>query len=300
MRILVALFSAAVSAGTDDCTLAGCIPKDLSDVVNAALGAKNSGNAKLNSTGTSTNTTSAFVSPLGLTVNECASLLAERLRSFSNFKTATENIWDDMTSLQKALSSVEKVSTDIGLVETGFASQLEQTQEMFSKATDQVTSLNTWLTGEKVIRAQLSELYTALDEKVIKTSKYVLLNSSSVRDKLFEMQKIHDHATRILTAVGDAETLMYQWAYNVSQTANRHTVNLVTVTQTLNYRANQVNSVKESNTQLNSIVTQLTQKYGQDKIKELSKLFDEQQPPVPVAPTTTAPSEESSTSPLSS
>ena len=78
------------------------------------------------------------------------------------------------------------------------------------------------------------------------------------------------------------------------------------MTQTLNYRANQVNSVKESNTQLNSIVTQLSQKYGQDKIKELSKLFDEQQPPEPitgstVAPTTTAPPEESSTaSPLSS
>jgi hypothetical protein len=68
---------------------------------------------------------------------------------------------------------------------------------------------------------------------------------------------------------------MYEWAFNVSQSVNRHTVNLVTVAQTLQYRRDQVESVKDSNTQLNWIVTQLANKYGKDQLAALNKQYED-------------------------
>jgi hypothetical protein len=46
------------------------------------------------------------------------------------------------------------------------------------------------------------------------------------------------------------------------------------VAQTLQTRTNQVNNVKESNTQLNWIVSQLATKYGKEKLIELNKQYD--------------------------
>ena len=88
------------------------------------------------------------------------------------------------------------------------------------------------------------------------------------------MQVVHDHATKVLTAVGDAETQMYEWAFNVSQKINSHTVSLVAVAQTLQYRKTQVSAVKDANVNLNWIVSQLVTAHGADKLAELNLQYE--------------------------
>jgi hypothetical protein len=212
---------------------------------------------------------------MSMTVNECAQVLAERLTSFSSFKTKSDEIWTDVSAVQTAMSAVEQATQDVQSVEAGYAIQMSQAGELYSNATDRSAQLASWLAGEKVIRNQLTDIYTALDTKVMNTSDKVLLTASSIRDSLLQMQKVHDHASHILTGVGDAETFMYEWAFNVSQAVNRHTVNLVSVAQTLQYRKSQMQSVDSANKQLNWIVTQLSEKYGVEKLTELNKQYDD-------------------------
>jgi DNA repair ATPase RecN len=212
---------------------------------------------------------------MSMTINECAETLSERLMSFSDFRLNSDEIWSDVSAVQKALVSVESLTRDLETTESGYAVQMTQAGELFAGATKRASDLNSWINGEKVLRNQLTDLFTDLDKKVLNTSDQVLLTSSSIRDALIQMQKVHDHATNVLTAVGDAETYMYEWAFNVSQAVNRHTVNLVTVAQTLQYRSSQVDSVQNANTQLNWIVSQLYNKYGAEKLAKLNKEYED-------------------------
>jgi hypothetical protein len=269
-----------VAGQTQECTtgqLSGCITQSLSQVVNSALanGSMFNFTGPETSGGLSNAKGLASKSPMSFTINECAEMLTEQLSTFTDFKTSSEQIYSDITTTQTALVAVEEVAKDIQSTETSFSVQISQTGGLFANASSRVNELNEWLTGEKVIRNQLSDIYAELDKAVLKTSDDVLLTSSSIRDALLKMQRVHDHATSILTAVGDAETQMYEWAFNVSQAVNRHTVNLVTVAQTLQSRRNQVDSVKDSNTQLNWIVTQLFNKYGADTLAAANKQYED-------------------------
>ena len=282
IKASIALMATVVNGQTQECAtanLTGCITRSLSQIVNQAL----ANGTTLNFTGPMVSTPGtlsnakglASASPMSMTINECAQVLSERLTSFGDFKTKSDEVWTDVSAVQTAMAAVEQAAKDIQSVEAGYAIQMAQAGELFSNATDRSAQLNSWLSGEKVIRNQLTDLYSALDTKVMNTSDKVLLTASSIRDALLQMQKVHDHASSILTGVGDAETVMYEWAFNVSQAINRHTVNLVSIAQTLQYRSSQMQSVKNSNVQLNWIVTQLYQKYGADKLAELNKEYDD-------------------------
>jgi len=211
---------------------------------------------------------------MSLTINDCADLLTQRLSSFDDFNTMNEEIWDDVSSTQKALAGVESVAQDILKTESGFATQMTQLVDLFHNTSQRSQDISRWIDGEKVLRNQLTDIYNSLDGKVLTNSNTIVVTASAIRDALVKMQKVHDHATQVLTAVGDAETEMYEWAYNVTQSVNSHTVDLVGVAQTLQYRSNQVKSVTEANTNLNWIVSQLYNKYGKDKLLELSNLYD--------------------------
>ena len=279
MRVFSSFLWITPFTSADECiksNLSGCLPQTLSHVVNTALNSGKkvdlSGTFDIASTGEQKTETSP--NKLTLTATQCAEALTKRLNTFSEFELAADGIWTDLETLRIALNAVQEGATEVQTVETGYGNKLTQGGDLFETAAKRVEQLETWLNGQKVIRNQLTDLFTELDGKVLETNKDVLMTSSTIRDKLFDMQKIHDHATDILISVGDAETMMYEWAYNVSQTANRHTVDLVSVAQTLQTRTNQVNNVKESNTQLNWIVSQLATKYGKEKLIELNKQYD--------------------------
>ena len=251
----------------------------LSTTVNQALVSKG-GSASFSSSGdtgsaaSSSSSSQSSTSPMAMTLNECAKELENRLLAFGTINTNAEQIWDDVGAVQDAMKAIEEVTVDVAAKEAEFAAQLDQTGDLFHDSTDRIAKLSDWMDGEKVLRNQLTDLFGALDKETIETSKDVLVTTSSLRDALLKMQKVNDRATQILTGVGDAETIMYEWAYNVSQTVNMHTVNLITVAQTLQYRSGQVKSVKDANVNLNWIVSQLSNKYGATKLAELSKQYD--------------------------
>jgi hypothetical protein len=193
---------------------------------------------------------------------------------FDNFNSMNDGIWNDVSTTQKALAAVESSAQDILKTESGFAAQMSELVDLFHNTSQRSEDITRWIDGEKVLRNQLTDVFNSLDGKVLSNSNKIVVTASAIRDALLKMQKIHDHATQVLTAVGDAETEMYEWAYNVTQTVNSHTVDLVGIAQTLQYKSNQLKSVSDANTNLNWVVSQLAQKYGKDKLTELSNLYD--------------------------
>ena len=260
--------------------LENCISRSLSEVVNQALANGTTVNltraTQTISAPTSPNTSTVGTAntPMSFTINECAQILQDRLSSFTDFEATTDTVWNDISDTQKSMTAVEQVARDILAAESQFSTQLDQTVDFFQNNTDRAGQLADWVDGEKVIRNQLTDLYTALDKKVRDDSQQVVLTVSSVRDALRKMQVVHDHATKVLTAVGDAETQMYEWAFNVSQKINSHTVSLVAVAQTLQYRKTQVSAVKDANVNLNWIVSQLVTAHGADKLAELNLQYE--------------------------
>jgi hypothetical protein len=231
---------------------------------------------------------------MSLTINECAKILEDRLVSFQDFSSKADDVWNDVVQAQQTMVNVEAATQSILKAESQFGSQMEETNVLFQDATDRCGALGDWVDGEKVVRNQLTELYTVLDKRVLADSEQVVVTVSGIRDALTRMQKVHDHATKILTAVGDAETTMYEWAYNVSTKVNTHTVNLVSIAQTLQYRSSQINAVKDANVNLHWIISQMTKAHGEAKIKELNDQYESGELKTPAgnatvpAPATTA------------
>lgn len=258
---------------TSDCAALGTCISSLTDKVNGVMASRPTPAAAESSSNITASSLSGG-SPMSFTINDCATLLSDRLVSFQDFDATSQKVWSDVTAAQETMVAVEGSAADVLTTEAGFATQLMQISELMLNATERSTALKEWVDGEKVIRNQLTDLYNVLDKRVINVSDDVVITTSAIRDALMNMQKVHDHATQILTAVGDSETEMYLWAYNVSQKVNSHTVSLVSVAQTLQYRTNQVNAVKDANIKLNWIMSQLEEKYGVEKLTELSLEYD--------------------------
>ena len=256
---------------TGDCQLLGTCLTSATDDVNTAMKIKSVISA---SAAVGAKVISKDVTSMSLTINDCATLLTDRLQMYDNFNTMNDAIWDDVSSTEKALSGVESAANDLLKTESGYATQMTQLIELFQNTSKRSEDITRWIDGEKVLRNQLTDIYNTLDGKVLTNSNTIVVTASAIRDALIKMQKVHDHATQVLTAVGDAETELYEWAFNVTQTVNSHTVDLVSIAQTLQYRSNQLKSVTEANTNLNWVVSQLAQKYGKDKLVELSNLYD--------------------------
>jgi hypothetical protein len=270
VMVIKTVWSEGVSPSvTSDCTKLGTCLGSPTQVANSAMssggsvGGVNIGLSSLSGT-----------SPMSMTINDCANLLLEQLTAVQSIQSLNDQIWSDVSSTQSALTGVEASVQDLLKTESGFATELGQIALLVESTTLRASNMTSWLSGEKVIRSQLTNLYTQLDTRVRANSNKILVTTSSVRDALGKMQLVHDHATKILEAVGDAETEMYEWAANVTQKVNSHTVNLVGIAQTLQYRRNQLASVKDSNVNLNWIATQLSEKYGEAKLASLSQAYD--------------------------
>lgn len=261
------------SVHSDCVTLGTCVP-GLTEYVNQAT------QKVVNFTTTNYTSSKAtlnninMTSTMSFTINQCAATLQTQLNAFKEFETSNSVVWTDVSSAQTSLIAVEEAANSILETQSNFTIQLSQIAALFHNTTERATELSQWVTGEKVVRNQLTDLYTELDEKILTTSNEIVVTTSTIRDALLNMQKVHDHATKILTAVGDAETKMYEWAFNVSQKVNQHTVNLVSIAQTLQYRTNQATAIKTDNINLNWVVSQLEAKYGTAKLAELGALYD--------------------------
>lgn len=276
--LLVGTVTGLTPSVSSDCnTLGNCLP-GLTEYVTQSLGDRTSVNFTTTSNTTTTTRTTLsnmdMTSVMSFTINQCAATLQTQLSAFKQFETSNTVVWNDVSTAQQALVAVEESANSILAIQANFTTQLAQIAALFETTTERGNDLARWVAGEKVVRNQLTDLYNALDRKVVTTSNDIVVTTSTIRDALLNMQKAHDHATKILTAVGDAETQMYLWAFNVSEKVNQHTVNLVSIAQTLQYRMNQANSIKQDNINLNWVVTQLVNKYGREKIAELGAQYD--------------------------
>lgn len=268
------------SVNSDCVTLGTCLPS-LTVYVNKALKSGRSSSVDFSSTAADISTPTLtsldsinMTSTMSFTINECADVLETQLSAFKQFETSNAQVWADVSTAQESLVAVEGAAKSILSTQSEFTTKLAQVAELFQNTTERVSDLAQWVNGEKVVRNQLTDLYNDLDQNVLTTSNDIVVTTSAIRDALVVMQKVHDHATKILTAVGDAETQMYLWAFNVSQKVNEHTVGLVSIAQTLQYRSNQANAIKNDNINLNWIVTQLSNKYGLTKLTELGNQYD--------------------------
>jgi DNA-binding FrmR family transcriptional regulator len=276
--VLIMAVSAVTPSSTQECVsgnLTHCINESLSEAVNEAIRSGLSHNWTLGSemSGDDDNSTAA-VSPLTMTINDCAKILEGRLISFQDFSTKSNDIWNDIVSAQNTMVQVESSTRDILKAESQYGAQFSELNSLFQDASDRAGSLDEWTEGEKVIRGQLSQLYNALDTRVRGDGDEVVVTVSSIRDALNRMQVVHDHATRIMTAVGDAETMVYEWAYNVSQKINTHTINLVSIAQTLDFRNTQLKAVKDANVNIQWILSKLADSYGKDHLQALNAEYD--------------------------
>ena len=264
---IVGVYAASPSV-TSDCVKLGTCLGSPTAATNAVMSASSGLGSSV------TLSSLSGTSPMSMTINDCANLLIEQLTAIQSVQSMNDQIWSDVSTTQSALTGVESSVQELLNTESGFASKLSQIAQLVQNTTDRGTNLTSWLSGEKVIRSQLTSLHTQLDARVRANSNKILVTTSSIRDALMKMQVVHDHATKILEAVGDAETDMYEWAANVTQKVNSHTVTLVGIAQTLQFRRNQLASVRDSNVNLNWIMTQLSQKYGAAKLTSLSQSYD--------------------------
>ena len=267
LNVVVGVYAASPSV-TSDCVKLGTCLGSPTAATNAVMSASSGLGSSV------TLSSLSGTSPMSMTINDCANLLIEQLTAIQSVQSMNDQIWSDVSTTQSALTGVESSVQELLNTESGFASKLSQIAQLVQNTTDRGTNLTSWLSGEKVIRSQLTSLHTQLDARVRANSNKILVTTSSIRDALMKMQVVHDHATKILEAVGDAETDMYEWAANVTQKVNSHTVTLVGIAQTLQFRRNQLASVRDSNVNLNWIMTQLSQKYGAAKLTSLSQSYD--------------------------
>ncbi|EER13998.1 hypothetical protein Pmar_PMAR022531 [Perkinsus marinus ATCC 50983] len=160
----------------------------------------------------------APASQYGMTLEQCARKVERTVGEFDSFKEGVGRLHSRVLQSEEALKKIESKTGKYSSREANYAAELTK---LFS------------------LEQEVKTRYRDLDTKSLMQSDKLLSMSSILRAALSKMQAIHDHVSQVITSVGQAESSMYQWAYNVTSKVNYHTTQIVTLAQNLEFRITQ-------------------------------------------------------------
>ncbi|KAF4674293.1 hypothetical protein FOL47_009444 [Perkinsus chesapeaki] len=198
----------------------------------------------------------------GMTLEQCAQKVEKTVGEFDTFKEGVGRLHSRVLQSEEALKKIETRTDGYSTREANFAAELTKLFTLEQEVKARAGVLSKWMADEKVVRDQLSKVYRDLDTKSLMQSDKLLTMSSVLRAALTKMQAIHDHVSKVITAVGEAESSMYQWAYNVTSKVNFHTTQIVTLAQNLEFRIAQSKGMELEARRMMALYQKLEDKYG--------------------------------------
>jgi hypothetical protein len=242
-----ALATVSPSQVTTSCNRAGvdCVTGLQSQVNQQTLGNNNNGPPTSNG------------QPLvfGLDLTSCVQALENRNDGFQTFDNYLIKTQSDIFSLQSILTSVETNSETILSTETNFSTVLMGVGQLMQNATERATALLNWEMSESNVRTQMRDLYNTLEKDILADSAQLLKMDQALRAALNSMQVKHDRAKQVLTQVGNLETNLFRWAFNVTEKINLHNTRVVSLAQELQFRLDEVTSQQIIARTLSDLVT---------------------------------------------
>ncbi|KAF4657115.1 hypothetical protein FOZ61_002060 [Perkinsus olseni] len=204
----------------------------------------------------------APASQYGMTLEQCAQKVERTVGEFDTFKEGVGRLHSRVLQSEEALKKVEAKTEKYSSREANFAAELTKLFSLEQEVKTRAGVLSKWMADEKIVRDQLSKVYRDLDAKSLLQSDELLSMSTVLRAALSKMQAIHDHVSQVITAVGEAESSMYQWAYNVTSKVNYHTTQIVTLAQNLEFRITQSKGMETEARRMMALYQKLADKYG--------------------------------------
>ncbi|EER11424.1 hypothetical protein Pmar_PMAR011087 [Perkinsus marinus ATCC 50983] len=188
----------------------------------------------------------APASQYGMTLEQCARKVERTVGEFDSFKEGVGRLHSRVLQSEEALKKIESKTEKYSSREANFAAELTKLFSLEQEVKTRSGVLGKWMADEKVVRDQLSKVYRDLDTKSLMQSDKLLSMSSILRAAL----------------IGEAESSMYQWAYNVTSKVNYHTTQIVTLAQNLEFRITQSKGMETEARRLMTLYRKLADKYG--------------------------------------
>jgi len=214
----------------------------------------------------------------GMTLGQCVKNLETTSANVKVYQANIEQMKKVVTSSQDKVKGAEGIAQELWNKETAFSGELQNLYVLYNDVAVRSNTLEKWMNDEKVVRDQLATVYRVLDQKSVRQSEELFGLTSTLRNALSKMQAIHDHVSQVLTSVANAETAMYEWAYNVTVKVNSQTTKIVNLAEGLEYRIQQVDAAnKEVNKMAQVFLTFATKYKDADLIDAANDMITEYQ-----------------------
>ncbi|EER19692.1 hypothetical protein Pmar_PMAR012680 [Perkinsus marinus ATCC 50983] len=142
----------------------------------------------------------------------------------------------------------------------------------FPVNTDSGTNtLEKWMSDEKTVRDHLSSVYRILEAKTVQQEGELEEMRVVLSNAVQKMQGIHSHVSKVLTAVANAETAMYEWAYNVTVKVNSQTTKIVNLAQGMEYRIAQIDNAEIEMARMSNLILSLARHFHDGDITDAAE-----------------------------
>jgi hypothetical protein len=215
------------------------------DVATASLGGIHSASATSASSSSETQTSSITAQAVtsGMDLQTCANQLRQTNTQYVTFDNAMNGMSEQVRQTKLRLDAIDILTHNIQVNQDNFESELTRLKDLYNTLAIRSNALGKWMADEKAVRDNLQELYREMVAKNNEESARLFLMSSNMRTAVSRLATIQNETSSILASVASAQAAMYDWAANVTVSANTHTTKLDSLQSALQYRITQIDQV---------------------------------------------------------
>lgn len=176
-------------------------------------------------------------------LEECVKQVRFTNSQYATFGASVSSIHKQVRQSREKLSGIDIVTHNILVEEANFSKELDRLDVLYNTLAVRLNALGKWMSDEKGIRGKLEELYREMVSKSSEEEISLDLLRTDTQAALTRLAEVQSQTSTVLSSVANAQIAMYDWAVNVTEAANNQTTKINGLTQNIQYRIQQIDTV---------------------------------------------------------
>ncbi|KAF4664027.1 hypothetical protein FOL47_005337 [Perkinsus chesapeaki] len=207
----------------------------------------------------------------GMNLDTCVDTLEDAVGRYKVFEGQVFQVEKNVEQSESRVRAVIDLSKVVDSKGSTFDKEIESIFDLYNNVAVRANTLEKWMADEKTVRDHLSSVYRILEAKSAQQAGELEEMRVILASAVTKMEGIHSHVSKVLTAVANAETAMYEWAYNVTVKVNAQTTKIVNVAQGMEYRVAQIDNAEIETARMANLLLSLARHYNDGDIADAAE-----------------------------
>ncbi|KAF4663363.1 hypothetical protein FOZ61_001711 [Perkinsus olseni] len=207
----------------------------------------------------------------GMNLDTCVDTLEGAVGRYKVFEGQVISVENNVVQSESRVRAVVDLSKVVDKEGSTFHLEIDKLFDLYNNVAVRANTLEKWMADEKTVRDHLSSVYRILQAKSVQQEGELEEMRVILSNAVKKMQGIHSHVSKVLTAVANAETAMYEWAYNVTVKVNAQTTKIVNLAQGMEYRIAQIDNAEIEMARMANLLLSLARHFHDGDITDAAE-----------------------------